>query len=173
MAEQLSMPKARDVMNRAVHTVDPDMTLSEVIAFLLKHGLSSAPVVEDQGGEAVLVGFVSEHDCLEHLANELFYGTPSPRQTAATIMKLHPISVSPDTELFALTSIFVNHGMRHLPVVEDGRLLGVISRRDILTAMEKQYAAFLRQAEAERQRPDLREVLAQGVVVTPLKKKRK
>jgi CBS domain-containing protein len=145
------------------------MPLAEVISFLLGHELSSAPVVESRERDGrQLVGFVSEHDCLAHLSNEMFYGTPSPRQTAGTIMRKHPVCVAPDTELFTLASIFVHHGMRHLPVVDQGALVGIISRRDILEAMDKHYRAILGMAEHERRPLNLRDVLAQGLVVTPV-----
>lgn len=112
-------PQAMDFMNRHVQTVAPDMPLAEVVAFLLKHEISSVPVVEHEGHQLRLVGFISERDCLEHLSNEAFYGSPMPPQTAGTIMRRHPVCVAPETELFTLVSIFVHHGYRHLPVVED------------------------------------------------------
>jgi CBS domain-containing protein len=173
MTQRKATPLARDYMQRHVHTVTPGMTLEEVVAFLLAHQVSSAPVVEEQDGHRVLVGFVSEHDCLDHLSNELFYGMPVPPQTAATIMRKHPVAVAPETELFTLASVFVHHGMRHLPVVEAGNLVGVISRRDILEAMERYYRDFLRSEEQQRHPPSLRDILAQQVVVTPTPRDRR
>ena len=171
MTQPSATPQASDYMNSHVQTLTPDISLADVISFLLGHGLSSAPVVESRdGGGRQLVGFVSEHDCLASLSNEMFYGSPSPRQTAGTIMRKHPVCVAPDTELFTLASIFVHHGMRHLPVVDQGKLVGIISRRDILEAMDKHYRAFLEMAEHERRPLSLRDVLSQGVVVTPARR---
>jgi CBS domain-containing protein len=171
MTQPNATPRAGDYMTGHVRTLTPDMPLADVISFLLAHNLSSAPVIESrENGRRSLVGFVSEHDCLEHLSNELFYGTPSPRQTAGTIMRKHPVCVAPDTELFTLASIFVNHGMRHLPVVDHGELVGVISRRDILQAMEHYYREFLATAEHQRRPLSLRDVLAQSVLVTPVRR---
>lgn len=65
-------PLAKDVMNRHIYTIGPDMSLADVVAFLLKHKISNAPVVEKVSGHDILVGIVSEGDCLEHLSNERF-----------------------------------------------------------------------------------------------------
>ena len=75
---------------------------------------------------------------------KLFYGNPSPAKTAETIMKRHPICVCPEADLFALASIFTNHGYRHLPVVEDLNLLGVVSRRDVMKALDQYYRDWMR-----------------------------
>ena len=84
------------------------------------------------------------------LSNELFYGNPSPDQCAKTIMTSHPVCIGPDTELFAIVSIFTSHNLRHLPVVQDGELLGIVSRRDILEAMETYYKQLVHTSDHER-----------------------
>lgn len=150
MNNQQKTPCAEDFMNRHVEVVTQDMTLTEVIRFLLKHKVSNAPVVEQQNQKHILIGFISERDCLSALSNELFFGTPSPAQTVRTIMSSHPICITPETELFAIVSIFVNHHLRHLPVVENGILMGIVSRREILAAMETYYDRSLHSQEHER-----------------------
>jgi CBS domain-containing protein len=152
-------PQARDLMNHHVRTVAPDMPLAEVVSVLLQHGISSVPVVEREGDRSRLVGFISERDCLEHLSNEAFYGSPMPPQTAGTVMRKHPVCVAPDTELFTLVSIFVHHGYRHLPVVEDGHLLGLVSRRDILKALESYYSGATREHDREHFPPNPKEIM--------------
>jgi CBS domain-containing protein len=173
MLQPQAPPLARDYMNRKVRCLSPGMTLHEVIGYLLAHGLSSAPVVEDHDGHRVLVGLVSELDCLEHLSNDVFYDTPSPPHTAASMMRRHPLCVLPDTELFALASIFLTHGMRHLPVVENGDLVGLVSRRDILKALE-QHAREVSPDQDRHYGPlDMRDVLTQRFVVTPVRRTRR
>ena len=115
MTQEQPAPSAADFMTKHVHVVPTDMSLGDVVHFLLEHGISNAPVVERQDHKQVLIGFISECDCLEFLSNEVFYGLPAPLHTARTIMRRHPVCVSPDTELFTLASIFSNHGYRHLP----------------------------------------------------------
>jgi len=159
MTQEKSAPRAADYMTRQVHVVTPDMPLSEVIQFLLKQKISNAPVVEKQNQKKHLIGFISERDCLEFLSNEAFYGCPSPPQTAKTIMRMHPVCVSPETELFTLASIFSCHSYRHLPVVENNELIGIVSRRDVLKAMDEYYQDAFESREEQRFRPDLRKVM--------------
>ncbi|MEQ9408129.1 MAG: CBS domain-containing protein [Fuerstiella sp.] len=152
-------PTAEQFMRRNVRTVRPDMTLNEIIEFLLLHELSNAPVVDDVDGKSSLVGFLSERDCLAALSREAFFGSPAPRQSAATIMRRHPVCVSPDTELFALASIMVNHGFRHLPVTDDKTLLGIVSRRDILRAMNAYESQQIDETAREHARPDVHQLV--------------
>ena len=160
------LPRAKDFMTAKVQTITPEMPLGAIVEFLEKHNVSNAPVVEIQGNEKRLVGFVSERECLEYLANESFFGSPSPPQTAATIMRRHPVCVQPETDLFTLASIFVSHGYRHLPVVEEGRLVGIVSRRDILKAMDHYYRQTLEEKDRQRQHPDYSEIMQQRFVVS-------
>ncbi len=81
-----SIPTAADFMTTNAQTVTPNMKLSEVIQFLLEHKLSNAPVVEKD----VLLGFISEGDCLSHLSDDSYYGTPTPPQTARTRCECRP-----------------------------------------------------------------------------------
>ena len=166
MTKQHVAPQAKDFMTRRLHCITPEMPLAKIVEFLEKHDISNAPVVEKVQGRQVLVGFLSEQDCLEHLANESFYGSPYVPQTAGTIMRKHPVCVSPDTELFTLASILVSHGYRHLPVVDDGELVGIVSRRDILRAMNEFYRDEMRKQDQERRPPDLHQIMHHRFIVS-------
>ncbi len=152
-------PVASDIMNRRIHMIDPAMSLADVVTFLIKHQISNAPVVEKDGKGMRLLGFVSEGDCLEFLSNELFYGNPSPAQTAETIMSKHPVCVGPNEDIFTLTSIFTSHRYRHLPVVENGHLLGIISRRDLIRALDLYYRDWTQTQDRARLPIDLRQII--------------
>lgn len=155
----LPLPHAKDFMTSHVGIVTPDMSLLEVIRFLLKHEISNAPVVDIRDEKHFLVGFISERDCMSALSNEIFFGNPSPAQCAKTIMSSHPICISPDTELFAIVSIFTSHNVRHLPVVQDGVLMGIVSRRDILKAMESFYEHLVHESDHDRQLRDTTQIM--------------
>ncbi len=159
MNNQQNSPQTISFMNKHVHVVTPEMTLLQVIQLLLKHQISNAPVVENNDGKQILVGFISERDCLSALSNEVFFGNSSPQQSARTIMRLHPVCVTPETELFSLVSVFVSHGFRHLPVVKECELLGIVSRRDILKALEVYYEHEIKDRDQRRSPPDLTKII--------------
>lgn len=160
MMKKASAPQAQDFMTRKVHTVTPDLSLDEAIGVLRRHKISNAPVVQnDAEGHRILVGFLSEGDCLEHLSNEVFFGSPAPQQTVRTMMKLHPVCIEPDMDIFTLASIFVSHRYRHLPVAEDGRLLGIVSRRDILHALNQYYQEAFKDRKSKKFPPNLQELV--------------
>lgn len=125
-------PCARDFMVTDVLTLPVDLDIEQAAARLDERGVASAPVVEDG---AHLVGYLSEADCLEHLAATVFHGAPT--LSVAQAMQRHPLCVSADVDLFALASIFTQHGLRHLPVVDGRVLLGVVARRDVLRALRR------------------------------------
>jgi len=159
MTDTERIPQAEDFMNRDVKSVSPDDRLEDVTNFLIKHKISNAPVVqENEAGNRILVGFLTEEDCLEHLSNELFFGRTQQPKTARMIMKSHPICVSPDTDLFTLASVFVSHGYRHLPVTDGHQLLGIVSRRDILKAIDAYYREYVIRSEMEHYPPDISRV---------------
>jgi CBS domain-containing protein len=151
-------PCARDIMTRHVHTIEPETDLYEIAKFLLKHEVSNVPVVRQEGNKRILLGFISEADCLEHLANGVFYGSPSLPLRAETIMRRHPVCIGPDEDIFTLTSIFVSHNYRHLPVVERENLLGIVSRRDLIRSLDRYYQEWSKTRSLDRFPVDLREV---------------
>lgn len=154
-------------MSTHVHCIEPATSLQEVVDFMLKHEISNAPVVERVGNRRHLLGFVSEADCLEFLSNEMFYGNPSPAQTAEKIMKKHPTCVGPDADIFALTSVFMAHGFRHLPVVDsDHDLLGIVSRRDILASLSDYYRQWNRESDRQRLPVDVHEIMNHRFIMT-------
>ena len=158
-------PTAKEIMNRRVHTIEPTMGLYDVTSYLLKHEISNAPVVRRENDQQVLLGFISEADCLEFLANGVFYGEPSLPQTAETMMKKHPVCVGPDADVFTLTSIFINHNYRHLPVVEGENLLGIVSRRDVIRSLDQYYRKWVIMRDRDRFPVDLREIMNQRFLV--------
>ena len=150
------IPIVADVMQREHETVPPDMTLEDLVAFFLKRELTCVPVV-DQGRGDLLLGFVSEGDALEHLANKLFEGVYAAHQTVGTIMKQHPMAVTPQTDVFAVASVFIARSDHYLPVVDDEhRLQGLISRHRILAVLHEYDNQMMRDWLHEHFPPDLR-----------------
>lgn len=158
--KQKPAPQAQDFMTRNVPTVSPDMLLADVIDVLNRNQVSNAPVVEPMpdGGLPKLVGFVSEGDCLEHLANEIFFDNPVPARPVRAMMKPDPVSVAPTADIFTVASALVQHRYRCLPVADEGRLVGVIRRRDILKALNTYNQQAGKERDFEMFPPDLHEL---------------
>jgi CBS domain-containing protein len=113
-------------------TFHPDTDLFAAIDILLGNSISGAPVVDSKGK---LVGILSELDCLKNIVNGSYYDYESLGGTVAEFMVANVETISPDIDILTIGDRFMNEGRRRFPVVEDGKLLGQISRKDILRAV--------------------------------------
>lgn len=126
--------KVADYMVEQPITLTPDMEINEAAKLLLKNRISGAPVV-DAGGN--LVGIFSEGDCLRSALSSGYY-----HETTALVadhMSTDVQTVTPEDSVLAVAEIFTQHRRRRLPVLKDGKLIGQISRRDALRAIEDFY----------------------------------
>jgi CBS domain-containing protein len=120
---------ARDMMVTRLHTFGPDERVYTVVRKLLKYGVSGAPVVDKDHN---LVGILSEQDCIHALLRALHSRLPS--ATVADAMTSEPITVTADADFLTVAHLFVKTRVRRIPVVAGPKLLGQISRRDLLKA---------------------------------------
>jgi CBS domain-containing protein len=155
--QEIAEPVVADFMTRNLVTVTADMDLCDAVELLLKKRVSNTPVVKHTTRGNKLVGLLTERDCLEYLTDEIFYGNP--KITVESVMKHIPVCVSPDTDIFTVSSIFIQQGYRHLPVVRNTHLLGVVSRRDVLRGLKDYHKKQQRVQVSERKTPDLRKIL--------------
>ena len=156
--------KAKDVMTPYAVTVAPDSTVGEVADTLLTHGISAAPVVE---GEK-LVGIVSEGD----LVRRVEIGTDRrPRSwwlrlftddtaLAAEYIKSHAtrvrdimtrkvVTVTEDTPLADVATTLEKNRIKRVPVLRDGRLVGIVSRANLIQGLAAARATPLPQVEPD------------------------
>ena len=85
-------------------------------------------------GDGRLVGIISQKDCLRTLANGAFHDAPA--GPVSEYMTEAVMSIGPDMDIFTVADIFLNNVYRRIPVVEDDVVIGQISRRDILRAIQ-------------------------------------
>ena len=123
--------KAESIMTKNVITAKKDMVLTEVIALLLEWQISAMPVVDDEGK---MVGIISEID----LVNLTFDGNAADT-TVEEVMVTDIVSFSPNTELADLVQTFSKKHLRRVPIVSEGTVVGIISRRDILREILRRY----------------------------------
>ncbi len=143
--------KASDVMTSPVISVTPRTLLKEVAAALLKHRVSAVPVVD--GGK--LVGIISEGDLipLETLTDPRSQMIPveaphGPVPTRAEeVMSSPVVTVAPTADLGRVARLLLSRGIKRVPVVERGRLVGIISRRDLVAVLARSDASIKRQLE--------------------------
>ena len=116
----------------AVVTIGPDDTIREGLTRLAHHNIGALVVVDGQGG---LVGILSERDIVRALVrNEAILAQP-----VAVIMTREVIIGTPQDDLVAAGTTMTERHIRHLPVVEGGRLVGIVSIGDIVKAQRDQY----------------------------------
>jgi len=125
-----AMATAADIMTRDLITFRPDQNIRSAIDLLLRHRISGAPVV---GEGRQLLGTLSEGDCLRALSAGSYDGEPvAAEHLVRDLMNREPLTVAPSTDIYAVTHAFVNNDVRRLPVVDDGKVVGQVSRRDVL-----------------------------------------
>lgn len=142
--------QARDVMTTSVVTVSPETPVTDIARLLLEKRVSGVPVVDADGR---VVGIVSEGDLVRRLEDEDDTGrswwldllaTPEERaeryvrahgRRARDIMTRDVVTVSPDTPLGAIARLLEEKHIKRVPVVENGRLVGIVSRADLLRAL--------------------------------------
>jgi len=149
------MPTVADIMERDPVTVTPEDTVETLLRTLREHELPGVPVVNG-GGRCV--GIVTESDLvlvdeeedlrlplhIDLFGGTIFLGRLKPFEdrvkkaiasTVADMMTSDPTIVSPETDLHEAARLIAEHRHNRLPVVEHGRLVGVVTRLDVLEAL--------------------------------------
>jgi len=121
------LPIVRDHMDIEVFSLQPGIEILDAVGFLLEHHVTGAPVVDEAGH---LVGMLTEKDCLKLIATGA--AANRPRGTVADFMTTAVTTISPDTDVYYAAGLFLHQGFRRFPVVEAGKLVGAITRFDIL-----------------------------------------
>ncbi len=109
---------ARDLMTPDVLTVPPDLPVQELAQRLVYHRVSGMPVVDDEGR---LIGIVSEGDVIAKQG-----------RTVADIMTREVVTVEEDTPAGEIAALMAARNIKRVPVMRSGRLVGIVSRADIV-----------------------------------------
>ena len=116
-----------------VISVRPEQTIREAIALLSEHNIGALVVVP--AGEEKPVGILSERDVIRRAtADENLFGTP-----VETIMTREVITGMPQDDLYSVMHTMTERRFRHLPVMDEGKLIGIISIGDVLKAQRDAY----------------------------------
>ena len=124
----------KDYMSKNVVTLVPEMEILRAGHTLISHNISGAPVLDKHG---VLVGILSERDCMHVAMQADYHGVPG--GLVRDHMSVNPQFVDPEESILKLAQLFLNGRFHRYPVLANGHLVGVISRRDVMRAMGEFY----------------------------------
>lgn len=116
--------KARDLMKVNLVTATEDMPLSEAARLLIENRITGLPVVD---GAKRIVGVITEMDLMRTLAEP-----HQPWHVVADLMTQHPVTVAADAPLHDVFDCLMSHNFRRVLIEEEGKLVGLISRTDLL-----------------------------------------
>ncbi|MBI4259101.1 MAG: CBS domain-containing protein [Actinobacteria bacterium] len=145
--------RARDVMTTPVVTVRPSTHLKEVAALLLDRGISAVPVVDEDGE---LVGIVSEGDLvrLETVPAPQSHAIPMRRHVVDAprlveeVMTREVVTLPPEADVADVARLMLARRVKRIPIVEGRRVVGIVSRRDILKVLARPDAGIRQEVEA-------------------------
>ena len=142
--------KAKDVMTHCLVSIAPEAPIRDAIARMISHQVSGIPVI---GADGRLVGMVTEGDFLRR--GEMHTEAPRRRwlelllgpgsdateyarshgHTVRDVMSPNVVTVGKETPLSAVVHLMEEHGIKRLPVIDDGRVVGIVSRADLMSAL--------------------------------------
>lgn len=125
--------RAQDVMTSPVITVGPDTPVQTAAALLVSHGFTAAPVVDR--GERV-IGIVTEADLMwNRIRPEGWVVDDVPEPMVTAVMTPSPTTMRPEDDLTDVVELMLVEDIRSVPIADDGVLVGVVSRRDVLRSV--------------------------------------
>ena len=138
------MKNVREILDekgRQVHTIGPDQTVYEAIERMAEVEVGALPVVE----EGRLVGIISERD---YARKVILAGRSSRHTPVRDVMTPGPVSVGEDISVEACMALMTHKRFRHLPVLRDGKLVGIVSLGDLVRAVIAEQEMHIRHLEA-------------------------
>ncbi len=123
--------KVKDYMTTNLITFRPEQSVQEVVEALIKFKISGGPVVNEK---KELVGIISEGDCLKQLSESRYYNMPLEHDNVEKRMATNVETIDGNMDVFDAANKFLNSKRRRFPIVENGKLVGQISQKDILKA---------------------------------------
>jgi CBS domain-containing protein len=156
--------RVRDLMTRNVRTIAPEASIRDVAKILVEHRISGLPVCDPDGR---VLGIVSEGDILykEHDPREGHAGGPlgwivdgapnfagyvkAKALTAAKAMTTPTLTIAPEATVAEAARTMCEYRVNRLPVIEDGKLVGIVTRADLVRAFARDDAAILAEIDTE------------------------
>ncbi len=126
--------RVRDYMTTKLITFKPDQPVEHVIDSLIKYKISGGPVVNEKNE---LIGIISEGDCIKQIHDGRYYNLSMNNNTVDKHMHKDVETIDADMNIFDACTKFLHSKRRRFPIVENGKLIGQISQKDVLKAALK------------------------------------
>ena len=117
------MATVREVMKTKLYSVDPSTTVGEAISLMAQNRIGSALIMEDGN----LIGIFTERDTVRAIS----HSHDAPTHEVSSWMTRDPKTVTPEVDVDDALRTMLHSGFRHLPVVEKGKVIGMVSMRDL------------------------------------------
>ena len=121
----------RDIMKRNLVVFSPNDSIFEVMKKFVKYKISGGPVLNKNGK---IVGVISEADCMKEISDSRYFNMPILDKRVKNFMEKNVDTINSSTSIFDAASRFYNSSRRRFPVIENQKLVGQISRKDIVIA---------------------------------------
>lgn len=118
-----------DCMLKSMVTFTEEMSLVEAMKMMIKHKVSGGPVINIYNE---VIGVISEGDCVKQISDSRYYNMPMSDVTVGSKMIREVETVSPNENVFDVANKFLHLKRRRFPVIEDGKLVGLISQKIVL-----------------------------------------
>ncbi len=128
----LKSVRVRDYMATELVTLRPDTEILRAVHTLLKNDIAAAPVVDEDGN---LVGILTERDCMRVVLNAGYHSEYGGH--VSEYMSKEDETIAAEESIVDAAKLFLGERFHRYPVVENGRLVGQMSRRDVMRALEK------------------------------------
>lgn len=129
----LKSVKVQDYMTTHLITFKPETDLYEAIKIFSQHNISGAPVISDRGE---MVGLLSESDCLKGILSFTYHEEEHGGEVG-DYMTTEVETVDAEADIITISERFIKERRRRFPVLKNGKLVGQISRKDVLRAVKE------------------------------------
>ena len=130
----MQFPSVEKFMAKGEVTLSPDQTINDAINIMLDNKVTGAPVLDK---DRKIVGMITEKDCLRLLIDSAYNNMPFSDRKVSAYMSAVVKTVTTDHDILDVANEFLTTNFRKFPVVHNGKLVGQVSRRDILKAISE------------------------------------
>ena len=131
-----------DIMQTQLILFRPEQIIHQVMQTFIKHRISGGPVVDERG---TLIGIISEADCMKEISDSRYFNMPILDKSVQHFMTKNVDTISETKTTFDAIAMMKSKGYRHLPVVSNSNVVGILSMRDLYAVANNQLQDSLKQ----------------------------